>query len=145
MIATPHRGRPARATVSESRPAAGAGHQRVILIGLLVLALAALAYVRQASLVAGAGYDVQDLEALRQRRLAAVEQVRFHLAEARALERISREAERIGLAPAERIIYVRVAPPGPSVVAPAATAAPGDISTVGYWIETLAKWLKQGG
>lgn len=108
--------------VSSQRAAAGLGRRRLLLACLLLLALAALAYVRQASLVAAAGYDVQELQAIRQRRLATVDQLRFQLAEMRALDRVAREAERRGLAAAEEIVYVRLAAPArpPAVATPAA-------------------------
>ncbi|MBI4505248.1 MAG: hypothetical protein HY691_06915 [Chloroflexi bacterium] len=108
--------------VGSQRAAAGLGRRRLLLICVLLLALAALGYVRQASLVAAAGYDVQELQAIRQRRLATIEQLRFQLAEMRALDRVAREAERRGLAAAEEIVYVRFAAPlrSPAVATPAA-------------------------
>lgn len=107
--------------VGSQRAATGLGRRRLLLACLLILALAALAYVRQASLVAAAGYDVQELQMVRQRRLAAVEQLRFQLAKMRALDRVAREAERRGLAPAEQVVYVRIAAQPQPAAAPPAT------------------------
>jgi hypothetical protein len=119
--------RQARVAVIRSRRAASdLGRRRLVLVGLLLLALAALAYVRQASIVAATGYDLQELQEIRQQRLAAVEQLRFKLAEARALDRVAREAEQRGLLPPEQVLYLRlsVAPqPVTSSAPPAAGPA----------------------
>lgn len=145
MLTVSHADQPAQVIVVGSRrDGAGAGRQRLTLLGLLLLALLALAYVRQASLVATAGYDLQDLQAVRQRRLATVEQLRFQLAEARALERVAREAERRGLGPPEQVIYVRVAPSPEPVPSPPVLAGQHGTRLADNWLDELSKWLRSG-
>lgn len=119
------------AVIRSRRAAADLGRRRLILVALTLLALIALAYVRQASLVAAAGYDLQELQEIRQQRLAAVEQLRLKLAQARALDRVAREAEQRGLLPPERIVYLRLPAGAQQMTSSAPLAIPRASSSSG--------------
>jgi hypothetical protein len=115
------------AVVDSSRPqslARGLG-RRVGVPGFGILAAgfvaaAALLPVAQSSNATTTGHEIRQLEARRADLQASIYTTQAEIAALGSLERVDREArERLGMIPAERIMYVPASRPPPVAAAPA--------------------------
>ena len=96
------------ATQNRDRGAGGNGARTpVLLIGLVILVgLIGLLYVSQSSAVATIGYDLRRLELERDREIARNEQLLLEIGQLESLPRLEEAANRRGLVPPDRVIFV---------------------------------------
>lgn len=96
----------------------------VAFAALALLALLSLLYLRQASAVASAGYDIRQLEEQKKLWQAKNEQLSFQIAQLRSLSRVERDAAaRLGMGRPETVVYVA---PSASTRQVAASTRAGD-------------------
>jgi cell division protein FtsL len=119
--------------------------RRVLALAVGAVALLALLQVIQTSDATSTGYAIQRLEQERQDRSADVHRLEAEVATLASLDRVEREAkDRLGLVPAEKVIYLQapVAPPSQQLVPrrfyPADSSA-GETGT--SWWQALLKLL----
>ena len=119
---------------------------------LALLALLSLVYLRQASAVASAGYDIRQLEEQKKLWQAKNEQLSFQIAQLRSLSRVERDAAaRLGMGRPETVVYVapsastreaaassrageRELPAAAEASGPERSSAPTLFDVVGQWL-----------
>lgn len=77
------------------------------------VAAAALLPVAQSSDATSTGSEIRRLETRKADLLASIHLTQMEIAELAAIERVEERARALGLAPAERVLYVRTAQPPP--------------------------------
>jgi cell division protein FtsL len=111
------------AVLDRSRPVSLGRRVGVSGLGILaagMVAIAALMPVAQTATTTATGDSIRRLEAERAGLQARIHQAQSELATLGALERIEREARgRLGMVPAERVIYVSTDQPAPVTGVPA--------------------------
>jgi hypothetical protein len=126
---------------AQAEPSARSADRSRLLLVLAVYALVgffSFACVQQTSVIASMGYEVSRLESASAYTRLQNDQLRLQISEARSLERLEREAARLGLGPPESVVYLRAAPAALPVVEPGDPAPAPEPS----WLDRLLGWLR---
>lgn len=119
--------------------------RRVLAFAVCAVAVLALLQVMQTSDATSTGYSIRRLERERQDWSASVHRLEAEVATLTSLERVEREARgRLGLVPAEKVIYleVAVAPPQQQLVPRRFFASDSSAGEAGTsWWQALLKLL----
>lgn len=109
-------------------------------LGFILLAFLAFVYLRQASAVATAGYDIASLEAEKKQWQAKNEQLRFQIATLRSLDRVEKEAaSRLNMTPPQNVVYVAATPSTRTVALSTRSSDRSTASLSGSGAETLSE------
>jgi cell division protein FtsB len=119
--------------------------RRAIAAVLTAAAAIALLQVIQSSSFAHTGYRIQQLEAERTTRAAAINQLEAEVAALSSLDRVERAArERLDMVPARNLTYIAVdveSPSGPLLPRPILSPSPAPPGDVEPWWQSLLKAL----